>query len=170
MNDTIWYGTGQVLRIKEADQQLADVRQFNLIVNTDIDYPGMGGGPNTDNGCLDPKCDRTQILMLYNIPLKKGRTSIAKLNKHGKLRKEEAQLSYVSNSGGLTKRYTYQGQKPSWVRVTKVDKASGTVEGCFAILFKEDMSVYNRLQNGMPETARFTEGLFRIKITDVTLK
>lgn len=172
LNDSSWYGTGQALRIKEPNQQLNDVRQFTLQVFTDIDYPGMGSGsnPNTSNGCVDPSCTRTQILMLYNIPLKKGRTSITRLNKRSQLTHEFANLSFVGNSGGLTKRYINQGQKPSWVRVTKVDKASGMVEGCFALSFNEDTSVYNRLQNGTPASARFNSGLFRIKITDVNLK
>jgi len=172
VNDSSWYGTGKALRIKEPNQQLSDVRQFTLQVFTDIDYPGMGSGPNpnTNNGCLNAECTRTQSLMLYNIPLKKGRTSITRLNKRSQLTHEFANLSYIGNAGGLTKRYTNQGQKPSWVRVTKVDKASGIVEGRFALSFSEDTSVYNRIQKGTPVSARFTGGLFRMKLTDVNLK
>lgn len=143
-----------------------------MLIYTDIDYPGMGDGPNpnTGNGCLNRECTRTQLLMLYNIPLKKGRTTIAKLDKRGRQRREYANLSYLGNTGGLTKRYIYRGLKPSWVRVTKFDKASDVVEGRFALSFSEDMGVYGRLQNGMPEKAKFTDGLFRIKIKDVALK
>ncbi|MFC5407711.1 hypothetical protein ACFPMF_00200 [Larkinella bovis] len=172
LNDSVWYGTGQVLRLKERTERIEDVRQFNLLVYTDIDYPGMGVGPNpnTSNGCLDPECTKTQALMIFNIPLKKGRFKISNLNKRRKLNNEYANLSYIGNSGGLVKRYIDQGLKPSWVSVTKVDKAAGIVEGRFAISFNEDMSVYGRLRNGMPETARFTSGLFRIKITDVIIR
>lgn len=172
LNDSVWYGTGEVLRIKEQGQKPEDIKQVNLLVYTDIDYPGMADGPNpnTNTGCLNHECTRTQILMLYNIPLKRGRVTIAKLNKRSQLKQEYANLSYVGNSGGLRKRYIYQGLKPSWVRVTKFDKASSTVEGRFAISFSEDTGVYNRLQNGMPERARFNDGLFRIKITDITLR
>lgn len=172
LNDSVWYGTGKVLRIKEKGQQSEDIRQINLLVLTDIDYPGMGGGPNpnTNNGCLDPECTRTQSLVIYNIPLKKGRSSIAELNKKGELRNEYTALSYIGNAGGLVKRYTYQGAKPGWIRVTKYDKVSGMIEGCFQIVLNEDMGVYSRLENDMPKTARFSNGLFRIKITDVMLK
>lgn len=173
LNDTAWYGTGKVLRIKEPNQQqIDDVRQFNLVIFTDIDYAGMGDGPNpnTNNGCLDSECTKTQSLVIYNIPLKKGRTTIAKLNKRRKLKHEYASLSYISNAGGLYKRYICKGLKPGWIRVTKYDKASGMIEGRFSITFNEDMGVYARLQNGMPETAHFADGLFRIKIKDVLLR
>ncbi|MVM29790.1 hypothetical protein GO755_07080 [Spirosoma sp. HMF4905] len=172
LNDSTWYGTGELLRIKESTQQPDNVRKLNLLVYTDIDYPGMGNGPNpnTTTGCADGDCTRTQILMIYNIPFKKGRTTLAKLNKRTTIKNEQANLSYVGNSGGLVKRYINQGAKPSWIRVTKIDQATGVVEGRFAISFKEDMTVYNRLENGMPETAQFTGGLFRIKIKDVILK
>ncbi|GLU53985.1 hypothetical protein Dfri01_34460 [Dyadobacter frigoris] len=159
------------MRLREREQQPEDVRQFNLLVFTDIDYPGMGGGPNpnTNNGCLDPECTRTQSLIIYNIPLKKGRNSIARLNKTGKRKNEEATLFYIGNAGGLTNRYIYRGVKPGWIRITKFDKASGTVEGRFAISFSKDITVRYPLQ-GMSGTARFTNGLFRIKIADVLLK
>ena len=172
LNDSTWYGTGELLRIKEPTQQLEDVRQLNLLVFTDIDYPGMGYGanPNTTTGCVNSDCTRTQILALYNIPLKKGRTTIDKLNRCNKQKNEPANLSYVGNSGGLQKRYIDKGGKPSWVRVTRIDKATGMVEGRFAITLTEDMGVYSRLENGLPETARFSRGLFRIKIKDIVLK
>ncbi|MFD2573429.1 hypothetical protein ACFSUS_22505 [Spirosoma soli] len=95
---------------------------------------------------------------------------MTKLDKRSKLKQEYANLSYISNSGGLTKRYVYRGLKPGFIKVTKFNKATGMVEGRFAVTFSEDTSVYNRLQNGMSGTARFTSGLFRIKITDVMLR
>ena len=172
LNDSTWYGTGELLRIKEPTQQLKQVRQLNLLVYTDIDYPGMGSepNPNTTTGCVNGDCTRTQILMIYNIPFKKGRTTLVKLNKRSPTKNEQANLSYVGNSGGLAKRYIDQSAKPNWIRVTKIDQVTGVVEGRFALSFKEDMTVYNRLENGMPETVQFRGGLFRIKIKDVILK
>lgn len=172
LNDSTWYGTGELLRIKESTQQSNVGRKLNLLVYTDIDYPGMGSGPNpnTSTGCVNGDCTRTQILIIYNIPFKKGRTTLAKLNKHSPIKNEQANLSYVGNSGGLEKRYINKGPKPSWIRVTKIDQATGVVEGRFAISFKEDMTVYNRMENGIAETAQFTDGLFRIKIKDIILK
>jgi hypothetical protein len=173
LNDSSWYGTGQILRIKEPTQKLEDVRQFNLSVFTDIDYPGINNNepnPNTDNGCVDPECTRTQALTIYNIPLRKGRTMIGRLSKRNTPQNEQISLYYLGNSGGTYKRYIDKGLKPSWIKVTKVDKTLGIVEGQFTISLKEDLTVFNRLQNGMPETARFTRGLFRIKIKDVIIK
>lgn len=173
LNDSVWYGTGKVLRLKERDQKIEDVRAFNLLVYTDIDYPAMGDGPNpnTSNGCLDPECTKTQSLVIYNIPLKKGRTAISKLDKRRKLKNEYACLSYIGNAGGLLNLYVYRGLKPGWIRITKFDKASGIVEGRFAISFSQDTEhSLLPLRNSMSTTARFTNGLFRIKITDVILK
>jgi len=173
LNDSVWYGTGKVLRLREARQKIENVREFNLIVQTDMDYIGMGTGPNpnTSNGCLDPECTRTQVLVIYNIPLKKGRFKISKLNRRGQLKKEYSSLSYIGNAGGLFNQYIYTGLKPGWVRITKYDKASGIVEGRFAVSFSQDnkLSVLP-LRDKMPATARFGNGLFRIKITDVLLR
>ncbi|NDU96140.1 hypothetical protein [Spirosoma terrae] len=172
LNDSTWYGTGELLRIKEPSQQLQDVRQLNLLVYTDIDYPGMGVGPNpnTETGCLDGECTRTQILMIYTIPLKKGRTSLTRLAKRSMIQNQQTNLSYVGNSGGLVKRYIDKGVKPSWVRVSKIDEATGIITGRFVLTLNEDLTVYNRSKNGMPEMVRFTDGRFRIKIKDVLLK
>jgi hypothetical protein len=173
LNDTAWFGTGKAQRIKEIEQKIEDVREFNLIVSTDIDYPGMGGGPNpnTNNGCIDSECTKTQGLVIYNIPLKKGRFNIAKLNKRRPRKNEYARLSYIGNAGGVLNQYVYTGLKPGWIRITKFNKASGIVEGRFAISFSQDMNLdLLTLRNSMPVTKRFTDGLFRIKLTDVILK
>jgi hypothetical protein len=173
LNDTVWFGTGKALRFKEVEPETKDVLEFNLIVSTDIDYPGMGGGPNpnTNNGCVDPECTKTQGMMIYNIPLKKGRFAIAKLNKRSPRKNEYARLSYVGNAGGVLNQYLYTGSKPGWIRVTKFDKASGIVEGRFAISFSQDMNLdLLPLRSAMPITKRFTDGLFRVKLTDIILK
>ena len=60
---------------------------------------GSKPNPNTNTGCINGECTRTQIVMFYNIPLKKGRITIARLNKRSTLKNEQANLSYVGNSG-----------------------------------------------------------------------
>lgn len=170
LNDSLWYGTGKVLRLRNQGQTPENVKTFNLVIFTDIDYPGMGGGPNpnTSNGCLDPECTKTQSLVIYNIPLKKRRYNIGKLNRSARVDNYYAALSYIGNAGGLTKRYTYQNDKPGWVKITKIDKASGTVNGNFNFLFRDDKT--QKTKKELPETARFSDGRFRIKITDVLLR
>nr|WP_250764902.1 hypothetical protein [Dyadobacter sp. MSC1_007] len=173
LNDTVWFGTGKVLRLRETGEKIENVKKFNLIVYTDIDYPGMGSGPNpnTSNGCIDPECTKTQGLLIYNIPLKKGRFKIAKLDKNSQLKNEHASLSYLGNSGGVLNRYIYDGSIPGWIKITKFNKASGIIEGRFAISFSQDTQFdLLPLRNKMPKTSQFTNGLFRIKLTDVLLK
>jgi hypothetical protein len=174
LNDTAWFGNGKALRLMEPDEKIEKVRIFNLIVFTDISYPGMfvgGPNPNTNNGCLDPQCTRTQSLVIYNVPLKKGRFGIAKLNKRGQIRNEYACLSYIGNAGGLVNRYVYKGLKPGWIKITRFDKNLGIVEGRLMISFSQDADLepFSLRNNKMPAMARFTNGLFRIKITDVFL-
>jgi hypothetical protein len=103
--------------------------------------------------------------------LKKGRFDIAKLNKRSHLKHEYAALSYIGNSGGLENRYVFKGLKPGWIRIIKFDKNQGIIEGRLNISFSQDTEAeLLRLRNKMPATARFTEGLFRIKITDVLVE
>lgn len=168
LNDSAWYGTGRILRLKEQGQSLS--RNFNLLVSTDIDYPGMSNAPNpnTDNGCTDPECTKTQSLLIYNIPLKKGRYRIARLDKRSPYAHEVAGFTYVGNSGGMEKHFTYQGLRPGWIRVTKFDKASGWLEGHFSVSFSKDTKVNDRLPGKIPDNAHFRDGLFRIKLTDIT--
>jgi hypothetical protein len=172
LNDSLWYGTGKILRVREEDQRAEEVKKVNLLVFTDIDYPGMGEGqnPNTSNGCLDPECTRTQHLFIFNIPLKKGRYDISKLDKNGTLPHEKANLGYMSNSGGVLNRYVDGGLKPAWIRITRFDKKTGVLEGRFELVLEHDKNAALTLQGRMPETAHFRNGLFRIKVTDVLVK
>lgn len=173
LNDSVWFGTGKVLRLRGEGEKVENVKKINLIVYTDIDYQGMGSGPNpnTKNGCLDPECTKTQGLLIYNIPLKKGFFKIEELDKGGKLQNEQASLTYLGNSGGVLNRYIYSDGTPGWIKITKINKAQGTVEGRFAIAFSQDTQFdLLPLRNKMPATAQFTNGLFRIKIIDVLLR
>ncbi|MEO6686318.1 MAG: hypothetical protein ABIN24_10140, partial [Dyadobacter sp.] len=54
LNDSTWYGTGKVLRLRNLGETSEKVKKFNLVVFTDIDYPGLSAGrnPNTENGCV----------------------------------------------------------------------------------------------------------------------
>ncbi|TLV03390.1 hypothetical protein [Dyadobacter luticola] len=172
LNDTSWYGTGKVLRLRNQRQDLKKVKKFNLVIFTDIDYNGFGSYPNpkTKNGCAEPECTKSQSLVIYNIPLKKRQNRIDKLDRSRQFKNEYASFSYIGNAGGLMKKYVYQHEKPGWIRVTRFDKAAGIVEGRFEIAFSEDTTLYNRFRNGAPPVARFSNGLFRIKITDVLLR
>lgn len=171
LNDSAWYGTGRILLLKEQDQSFEDIRSFNLLVSTDIDYPGMENAPNpkTDNGCTDPQCTKSQSLLIYNVPLRKGRSRISRLDKRSPYKHEVAGFTYVGNSGGMEKHYTYQGLRPGRIRVTRFDKASGWVEGCFSVAFSKDTRVKDHLSGKVPDIAHFRNGLFRIRITDVYL-
>jgi len=123
LNDTAWFGTGKVLRLIEQGQKIEKAKKFTLVVFTDIDYPGMGNGPNpnTDNGCVDPECTRTQGLLIYNVPLKKGTYKINKLDKKSELPNERANFANIGNSGGMLNRYIYTGSTPGRILVANLE-------------------------------------------------
>lgn len=171
LSDAAWYGTAKAMRLYKEGQKPEESRRFDLLVTTDIDYAGNAGGPNpkTHNGCLHGDCIPTQHLYIHDIPLKKRRAKIAKLDKGKVSYVERTALAFRGNSGGLVKCYIYEKRHPGWVRVTGFDRKSGTVEGTFSFALDEDKNVAGRVVNGMPETIRFTNGLFRVKMTDVKL-
>lgn len=168
LNDSTWYGTGKLLRFGKSEDEAKQARTGNLIVFTDIDYLGIAGGPNpnTENGCTDPECTRTQSLAIYKIPLKKGKHSIAKIDASGAVLNESTSLSYIGNAGGLIKLYTREKGKPGWIRISRIDRATGTIEGSFDIWLRHDRR-RDDVSKKLPETAHFSKGLFRIKVTDV---
>ncbi|OIN55916.1 hypothetical protein BLX24_27590 [Arsenicibacter rosenii] len=79
-------------------------------------------------------------------------------------------FEYIGNSGGVNKRYLDTGSKSNWVRINKIDKNTGFVDGQIAFTFKEDSALFARIDNDMPLYLEFKNCLFRIKIKDVFLK
>lgn len=170
-NDSTWFGTAKALRLFQTGSPEL-VKKFNIRIATDIPFPGrdMPQIPNyTANGCT-ADCRPSQSLLFYNIPLKKGKYKIAKLDKKRTIDNERASYWLIGYSGGTYKRYWFQDHNHGWLRVTSFDKKSNIVEGRFAISLDEDLTLKSRLVNDIPPIARFSEGLFRIKLTDVKLK
>ena len=170
-NDSTWFGTAKALRLFQTGSP-ESVKQFNIQIATDIPFPGrdMPKTPDyTANGCTE-ECRRSQSLLFYNIPLKKGKYKIAKLDKKRIVDNERASYWLVGYSGGAYKKYLFQGRNPGWLRITGFDKKTNIIEGRFAIDLDEDLTLYARLVNDIPPIAKFSEGLFRVKLTDVKLK
>ena len=170
-NDSTWFCTAKALRLYHTGSPEV-VRQFNLRIATDIPFPGhdLPKIPDyTANGCTED-CRPSQSLTFYNIPLKRGRFKIGKLDKRRTIDNEREGYWLIGYSGGAYKWYKYEGRKPGWIRITSYDKKSNVVEGRFAISLDEDLSLHSRLVNEIPPIAKFSEGLFRVKLTDVKLK
>ncbi|MFD2935360.1 hypothetical protein [Spirosoma flavum] len=171
LNDSTWFATGKAIRLVKPKEQPNSVKQFNLQMITDINYPGNGSATRSPiiTGCLG-ECIPTQRLHVYNIPLKKGKFKLRKLDKARTVDLERINYWLLINGGGMNKNYHYEGRKPGWIRITRYDPQSNTVEGAFSFDLDENLKVYNRLINSMPLIARFRQGLFRVKIEDIKLK
>lgn len=171
LNDSVWYGTGKINRIINPGNGVDDSKRIDLYIRTDIPYKGLSGGPNkpTNNGCVDSDCIVTQTLLIQNIPLKKGRYRLGELMKLTE-NSYPCRFEYIGNSGGVAKRYLDTGSKSNWIRINKIDKNTGFVDGQIAFTFKEDLTYSSRIHNDMPLYLEFKNCLFRIKMKDVFLK
>lgn len=171
LNDSAWFATGKALRLVRPSQQPNSVKQFNLIILTDIDYPGNGSASRSPSitGCASD-CVPTQRLHVYNIPLKKGKFKLHKLDKKRTDNQERTNYWLLINGGGMNKNYRYEGGKPRRIWITKYDQRLGVIEGFFSFDLDENLSVYNRLNNSIPPVARFHQVLFRVNLEDVKLK
>lgn len=172
LNDTAWYGHAKALRLYSPGVDPQSAKRFDLLIVTDLDYPGFSSSPNpkTHNGCVTGDCTVSQVLTVFEILLKKGKTKIAELDKEKVSYTERTALTYRGNSGAFVKSYIYEQVDPGWIRVTKYDAKAGIVEGNFRFDLREDVTLRSRLENGMPQKAQFTKGMFRVKLTDVKLK
>ena len=171
-NDSTWFGTARAIRLLPIGST-DSVRQINIHIATDILFPGRdmpdSAFPYTATGCKGD-CRQSQILSFYNIPLKRGRSSIGKIDKKRTIENERTSYWLVGYSGGAYKRYLFKGRKPGWIRVTSYDKYSKVVEGRFAVWLDEDLSLTSRLINEIKPLVKFSKGLFRVKLTDVKVE
>lgn len=171
LNDSTWFGTGTAVRVFSPTDKPNSVNQFNLMVITDMHFDGYKADyklpPAT--GCMG-ECMITQRLSIYNIPLKKGKYKIGKVDKRRKIAIDRTNYVLLVNGSGLLKKYQFEGRNRSWIRVTRYNPESNTIEGRFSFQLDEDMQVYGRLKNNMPPVARFHHGLFSVKLIDIKLK
>lgn len=173
LNDSTWFATGKAVRLVKPSEQPNSVRQFNLQIKTDINYPGNGSTTRSKTitggiGDFVP----TQILYIYNIPLKKGKYKIATLDKRRTVDVERLNYWLVINGSGVYKNYQFEGSTPNWIRITSYNQISGILEGQFALLLdvNKQIGVGARGIDKTAPIARFKHGLFRVKLDDVKLK
>ncbi len=171
LNDSTWFATGKALRLVKPNTKSSSVKQFNLQIITDIDYPGNGSANRSPiiTGC-NGDCVPTQRLHIYNIPLRKGKYKLGKLDKHRTVDLERINYWLMINGSGVAKHYKFEGHKPDWLRVTHYDRKSNIIEGRFTFNLNEDTTLYGRLINSISPIARFRQGLFRVELNDIKLK
>ena len=173
LNDSVWFATGKAIRLVRAGQEPEAVKQFNLQIMTDIDYSDNEFVTRSAaiTGCTGD-CLPTQRLHIYNIPLRRSKFKIHRLDKRRTVDMERTNywLLLTGIGSGVRKNYKYEGCRPNWLRITRYDHRSNTIEGTFSLSLDEDTTIYNRLINSIPPVALFRRGVFRAKLDNVRLK
>ena len=133
LNDSAWFGMVQAINSSNFVEKPCAEGKVTLMIKTDIPYPGNGSYSKSEvvNGCAG-ECVSTQWLTFFNVPLKKGKYSIDKLNECGMFNKSETyNYSWHINGSGLIRVFKTQPKKTNWVRVTRYNSQTKTIEGRF---------------------------------------
>lgn len=153
LDDSIWFGTAQPVKIVEEEGQACRGKRFMLVVRTDIPYKG-GPPPKQPikiTGCLDNDCWMMQALNFENIPFKKGKYNLRRLANCGTLTGYHYWQTYPGN--GTFRAYTFKANSSNWVRIRRIDKTAKLIEGEFA----------STLSDTTRQIKRFRNGAFRVK-------
>lgn len=150
LNDSTWFGSAHASRsLATASQSSCSSNRFNISFSTDLPFNGnVSGQPVT--GCSS-KCDPTQILGFYNIPLAVGKYELSTLNEC-----TGRSVDYLLVTGGdiIIKTYNFQRNNSSWIQVTGYNASQKAVEGIFEVVLSDKTA----------QTVRFQKGAFKALI------
>lgn len=173
LNDSAWFATGKAIRLFQQGDQPSSVQQFNLQIVTDLDFPGNNSASRSPaiTGC-NGDCVPTQRLHLYNIPLKKGKYKLVRLDKRRTVESDKTNYVLLIDGSGVYKNYQPGHRAPNWIRITNYNRSSNTIDGQFRLNLDANQPTSGtvRTADRTAATARFREGLFQVKLIDVTLK
>lgn len=171
LNDSTWFATGKALRLIKPGELPGTSKQVNLQILTDINYLGNTSATRSPvvNGCTSD-CVPTQRLHLYNIPLRKGRYRLKRLDRNRTIDLERATYWLLIDGGGVVGQYQHAGRRPGWLRVTGYDPQSAIVEGTFSFDLNKTPNAPGTQPTRIPSVVRFRHVLFRVKVDDVRLK
>ncbi|MFB9292962.1 hypothetical protein [Persicitalea jodogahamensis] len=155
LNDSIWFATGEAVEQTDTLAKPCISHRFDLFIKTDIPYPGfLGKGFIQDSitGCTG-ECRPSQMLTIFNIPIKKGKFQITRLSRCG-LPFTNYLYFWSGYSGGLVRAFFLEDRKAGWVRVKRYDSKTGLVEGRFKGTFADSTG----------RLARFERGAFQVVV------
>jgi hypothetical protein len=170
LNNANWYGTPQAVksRVQPGDPGTTD--KFMLLVRTDLPYKTSARlrvGFESPTGC-ESECLPIQMLLVENIPLKKGKYRLARLDKCGTLSPDKAHHSLLlpRTGSGVVQAYRQKGKAKNWLRVTRYDPVTNGVEGRFALTL-EAIPTEKSSQDSTQNQMVFRDGRFRAVLTNV---
>lgn len=146
VNQQNWYGAPQAVKIPQDSTGPCTINKFALFIQTDLPYKAsalLASRFETPTGCV-PECTKTQMLSIDNIPLKKGKYRVKKLDKCGSLMPDYAHHTLVLPRVGsaLVAYYRRMKNRPNWIRITHYDKQTNTIEGQFALSLEKIRGKY----------------------------
>jgi hypothetical protein len=144
LNNSRWFGSGEATEIHTKENQTCLLDRFSLIIRTDL--PFDKSTPEIDSkktGCVGP-CTLTQVLGFYHIPLEKGIHNLALPDtclptKNARSFDSfkiggKATLHILDPEAGRAKMYyEFSEGDQGWVKITKLNRATGNVQGRFDV-------------------------------------
>lgn len=165
LNKSRWFGSGEATEIHTKENETCSIERFSLIIRTDLPFSKQSRNSTLNiTGCVSP-CTPTQLLGFYHIPLKKGTHNLALPDtclpyKTAKSSDSftvggKASLHIMNTQTGSSKTYYpfSEGDK-GWIKVTKLNRATGKIQGRFNIT----------LTSSKGETLHFKRGKFNSKL------
>ena len=166
VNNGNWYGAPQAVTIPQDSTAYCTVNKFLLFIRTDLPYQAgslLSKQFRPVTGCLD-ECIPSQLLSIENIPLKKGKYKIRKLDKCGTIMFANAHHTLVLPlvGSGVVNSYRCIKHKPNWIRITNYDKQSNSVEGRFALRLEKVPG--KRTSDSTVDVVTIRDGRFKARL------
>jgi hypothetical protein len=164
LNDSRWFSTGELTEVHTEDNQTCLIDRFSITVRTDLPYNQENRGPSQKaTGCIG-KCKPTQVLGIYHVPMKKGTYNLALPDTCLPIRSHRSSRSFAvaraslqlidPQTGGTRKAFEFLEGDEGWIRIAKLNRATGQVQGQFEMTLTSS--------NG--QSAQFTKGKFNGKL------
>ncbi|GAB2775285.1 hypothetical protein GCM10027275_17980 [Rhabdobacter roseus] len=153
--DTAWYGMGEAVKVPKGTDKYCRQERFDLHVKSDFPYAGYQG---RSDKYASVECAPAQRIFMQGIPLRKGKHRLSKLKMCNFPTISTVSFALIGCSGGLHKQYRPQSTPSGWVRVTRYEAATRTLEGQFQLSLTDSTD---------GKTARFRRGTFRVPVVEV---
>lgn len=164
LNNSPWFGSGEITEVHMKENETCLIDRFSITIRTDLPFNEQGSESNQKiDGCIG-NCIPTQWLGIYQIPLKRGTYNLAlpdtclpiktaKLSQSFSVTRSSL-LLINSQTGNTHSSYKFLEEDKGWVKVTKLNRTSGKIQGRFELT----------LTSSSRQTVHFKAGKFSGKL------
>ena len=153
LTDTAWYGQGEAVKVPPGQDKSCRQARFDLHVKSDFPYAGYQGRSEKHNSV---ECVPAQRIFIQGIPLRPGKHRLSRAKPCNFPTHSKVSFALLGCSGGVMEQY--KTSPSGWVRVTRYDTATRTLEGQFQLTLTDSTD---------EQTARFRRGTFRVPVVEV---